>query len=87
VLRETRDRNGWLIFYTHDVAERASWIGCSPGLLRTAVEAAAAHGMQCLTVRDALAAIGYNATRKSAHRDQRLGHSGKTFAFDRGIGK
>ncbi len=30
VLRQTRERNGWLIFATHDVAETPSWIGCSP---------------------------------------------------------
>ena len=24
-LRETRERNGWLIFYTHDVVETPSW--------------------------------------------------------------
>jgi peptidoglycan/xylan/chitin deacetylase (PgdA/CDA1 family) len=62
VLRETRDRNGWLIFYTHDVAETPSWIGCSPQLLHATVAAAQAAGMQCLPVRDALAAIGYVST-------------------------
>jgi peptidoglycan/xylan/chitin deacetylase (PgdA/CDA1 family) len=87
VLRETRERNGWLIFYTHDVAAAPSWIGCSPRLLRTTVEAVQARGMPCLTVRDALAAIGYPAAETSAYRDQRLGESGKTLAFDHGIGK
>jgi len=50
-LRETRERNGWLIFYTHDVAETPSWIGCSPRLLRETLQAVAAEGMECLTVR------------------------------------
>jgi peptidoglycan/xylan/chitin deacetylase (PgdA/CDA1 family) len=59
VLRETRERNGWLIFVTHDVADPPSWIGCSPRLLDEAVAAVAAESMPCLTVRDALAAIGY----------------------------
>jgi peptidoglycan/xylan/chitin deacetylase (PgdA/CDA1 family) len=62
-LRETRERNGWLIFYTHDVAENPSWIGCSPRLLRETVQAVQAAGMQCLTVRDALAAIGFDSAK------------------------
>ena len=59
VLRQTSERNAWLIFYTHDVADEPSSIGCSPRLLRAAVEAVQAEGMQCLTVRDALRAVGY----------------------------
>lgn len=59
VLRETRERNGWVIFYTHDVAEAPSWIGCSPGLLREAIAAVVAQDMQCLPIRDALTAFGY----------------------------
>ena len=58
VLRETRERNGWLIFYTHDVAEQPSWIGCSPGLLRETVAAVQAENMRCLPIRDALIEIG-----------------------------
>ncbi len=59
VLRETRERNGWLIFYTHDVADEPSWIGCSPRLLAATIEAVQAEQLRCLTVRDALGAIGY----------------------------
>lgn len=67
VLRQTRDRNGWLIFYTHDVAAPPSWIGSSPRLLREAIEAVQAENLRCLTVRDALAAIGYRSrTQPSA---------------------
>jgi peptidoglycan/xylan/chitin deacetylase (PgdA/CDA1 family) len=58
VLDETRKRNGWLVFYTHDVTDPPSWIGCSPELLRTAVKAAQAAQLRCLPVRDALTAIG-----------------------------
>jgi len=61
VLRETRARNGWLIFYTHDVAEAPTWIGCSPGLLGATVAAAQKAGMACLTIRQALEAIGCSA--------------------------
>jgi peptidoglycan/xylan/chitin deacetylase (PgdA/CDA1 family) len=66
VLRETRERNGWLIFYTHDVAETPSWIGCSPRLLREAVEAVQAENMRCLPIRDALAAIGFDRRAPAA---------------------
>ena len=53
-LCETRDRNGWLIFYTHDVADPPSWIGCSPGRLRATVEAVQAMGLPCVPIREAL---------------------------------
>jgi peptidoglycan/xylan/chitin deacetylase (PgdA/CDA1 family) len=65
VLRETVARNGWLIFYTHDVADPPSWIGCSPELLRATVAATKAAGLLCLTVREAVAEIGYAPTREA----------------------
>jgi peptidoglycan/xylan/chitin deacetylase (PgdA/CDA1 family) len=61
VLDETRERNGWLVFYTHDVADPPSWIGCSPALLRSTVEAVQAAGLPCVPVRGALELIGYRA--------------------------
>ena len=70
-LRETRERNGWLIFYTHDVAENPSWIGCSPRLLRETVQAVQAADMQYLTVRDALTATGYAAKNRGAQQASR----------------
>ncbi len=59
VLRETRDRNGWLIFYTHDVTNSPSWIGCSPNLLRSTLAAIQSLEMPCFPIRDALKEIGY----------------------------
>lgn len=61
LLRETRECNGWLIFYTHDVAEQPSWIGCSPRLMRETLAAVRAAEMACLPIREALTAIGYQA--------------------------
>jgi peptidoglycan/xylan/chitin deacetylase (PgdA/CDA1 family) len=61
VLRETRARRGWLIFYTHDVAERPSWIGASPQLMRATIAAVQAEGIPILPVREALTTIGYKA--------------------------
>lgn len=71
VIRETRDRNGWLIFYTHDVVERPSDIGCSPGLLGRTIEAVRAAGLCPLPIRDALSAIGYAAAKIEASAGRR----------------
>jgi peptidoglycan/xylan/chitin deacetylase (PgdA/CDA1 family) len=65
VLRETRARNGWLILYTHDVMPAPSVIGCSPQLMRTTVEAIAAAGMPCVTIRQGVDAIGYSAVESA----------------------
>lgn len=50
--------NGWLIFYTHDVVDNPSWIGCSPGLLDRTVAAAKARGVECVSIAEGLARIG-----------------------------
>jgi len=50
--------NGWLIFYSHDVATEPSPYGCTPALLRHALDAAAKHGVAVMTVADALLAAG-----------------------------
>jgi peptidoglycan/xylan/chitin deacetylase (PgdA/CDA1 family) len=63
VLREAKARNGWIVFYTHDVADPPSWIGCSPAIMRRTVEAVQAAGLSCLPIRDALKEIGYSARR------------------------
>lgn len=49
---------GWLIFYTHDVAASPSPYGCSPGLLRAALDGAARRGLAVASVADALDRIG-----------------------------
>jgi len=45
---------GWLIFYTHDVADIPSPWGCTPGLLRHALEAAQRRNMPMVSVAEAL---------------------------------
>lgn len=60
VLRRARDRNGWVIFYVHDVSERPSHMGCSPGLLRTTIEAFRKQGIPCLSIQQTLPLIGYS---------------------------
>jgi peptidoglycan/xylan/chitin deacetylase (PgdA/CDA1 family) len=50
--------NGWLIFYGHDVASEPSPYGCTPSLLRYALEAAARRNVAIMTVAGALRAAG-----------------------------
>src|SRR6202041_2108116 len=51
-------KNGWLIFYGHDVATSPSPYGCSPSLLRHALEAASQRQIRILSVADALQSAG-----------------------------
>lgn len=57
VIAEATDRKGWLIFYTHDVADEPSRWGCSPALLDEAVGMARRSGAAILTVREALSVL------------------------------
>jgi peptidoglycan/xylan/chitin deacetylase (PgdA/CDA1 family) len=50
------DSNGWLIFYGHDVAAEPSPFGCTPALLRHALDAAAKRNVAIMTVAGALRA-------------------------------
>ncbi|ABD86245.1 polysaccharide deacetylase family protein [Rhodopseudomonas palustris] len=50
--------NGWVVFYGHDVAASPSPYGCSPQLLRHALEAASRRNIQALTMSQALSSAG-----------------------------
>ena len=52
------DTNGWLIFYGHDVTANPSPFGCTPSLLRYALDAAAKRSVAIKTVAGALDAAG-----------------------------
>jgi peptidoglycan/xylan/chitin deacetylase (PgdA/CDA1 family) len=52
------DTNGWLIFYGHDVAGEPSPYGCTPLLLRYALDAATKRNVAIMTVAGALHAAG-----------------------------
>ena len=58
VFDEALASNGWLIFYGHDVEATPSPYGCSPELLRHALEAAARRKIPALNVADALRFAG-----------------------------
>jgi peptidoglycan/xylan/chitin deacetylase (PgdA/CDA1 family) len=55
---EAQTANGWLIFYTHDVADQPSPYGCSPALLNEALEAASKRKIPVLNMAEALQCAG-----------------------------
>jgi peptidoglycan/xylan/chitin deacetylase (PgdA/CDA1 family) len=55
---EAQTTNGWLIFYSHDVADRPSPYGCSPTLMNLALEAAAGRKIPVLNMAEALLCAG-----------------------------
>jgi peptidoglycan/xylan/chitin deacetylase (PgdA/CDA1 family) len=55
---QAQTANGWLIFYTHDVADEPSPYGCSPSLLNEALEAAAKRKIPVLNMAEALQCAG-----------------------------
>jgi peptidoglycan/xylan/chitin deacetylase (PgdA/CDA1 family) len=55
---EAQTTNGWLIFYSHDVADRPSLYGCSPALMNHALEAAAKRNIPVLNMAEALLCAG-----------------------------
>ena len=55
---QAQTHNGWLIFYTHDVADEPSPYGCSPALLNEALEAASRRKIPVLNMAEALRCAG-----------------------------
>jgi peptidoglycan/xylan/chitin deacetylase (PgdA/CDA1 family) len=55
---QAQTNNGWLIFYTHDVADEPSPYGCSPALLTAALEAASRRKIPVLNMAEALRCAG-----------------------------
>lgn len=45
-------RAGWLIFYTHDVSDQPSSVGCTPAYFRDILQAAIASGATIMTVAE-----------------------------------
>ena len=56
---------GWLIFYTHDVAEAPSPFGCTPAQLRSIVAYATAN-TTVLPVRDVVARLGVSGAEPAS---------------------
>lgn len=58
--------NGWLIFYTHDVAIDPSQFGCTPDYFAEILRAAHESGAEVLTIREAT--TRYNLCHSAASR-------------------
>jgi peptidoglycan/xylan/chitin deacetylase (PgdA/CDA1 family) len=67
LIDDARAESGWIIFYTHDVADAPSPFGCTPAQLQ-AIVAYAAKNTPVLPVRDVLAGLGLagDATARAA---------------------
>jgi peptidoglycan/xylan/chitin deacetylase (PgdA/CDA1 family) len=52
LILENENRRSWLIFYSHDVADKPSRFGCTPALLESVVSFAAERGTRVMTVAD-----------------------------------
>lgn len=55
---ENEGRRSWLIFYSHDVAQRPSRFGCTPQLLEAVCSFANARGARFMTVADVMKELG-----------------------------
>jgi len=62
VLDETVRRNGWAVFFGHDVTDDPSPYGCSPGLLERLLRETARRSIRVSTVREALDLVGANGS-------------------------
>ncbi len=58
IIAATVRQNGWLIFVSHDVDDRPSQFGISPGLLEFALTTAKTAGCDLVSVCEALAMLG-----------------------------
>ena len=68
LIRENALRNGWLIFYTHDVCSAPSKYGCTPAQFKQVLSWAKASGAELLTIAQALGRIQDSAHAESSIR-------------------
>lgn len=64
LIEAARRRNGWAIFFTHDVRANPTEWGSTPDQLERVAAAAERAGCAILTVREALAEVGLPAGRR-----------------------
>lgn len=57
LIGQSNSKNGWLIFYTHDISKSPSKYGCSPDILEFAVRSARNQGSSILSMAEALAVL------------------------------
>lgn len=61
---ENEARRSWLIFYSHDVADRPSPFGCTPSLLQQVATFVGSRGAKIMTISEVVTAL----TPTAAHR-------------------
>lgn len=66
LILENERRQGWLIFYTHDVRRNPSPYGCTPELLERVVGLVEKRNMSVMTVAEVLAGQARSADAKMA---------------------
>lgn len=66
LIAENAKREGWLIFYTHDVRPQPSIYGCTPALFEAVVSDAVESGSRIVTVGAALAELEVSSERNHA---------------------
>jgi hypothetical protein len=54
LIEKNIEQAGWLIFYTHDVREQHSDVGCTPSYFRDILRFAIASGASIMTVAEAV---------------------------------
>ena len=59
---ENQARKSWLVFYTHDVADRPSPYGCTPAMFQSAVSFAVEQGARVMTVADVVTVLSGEAS-------------------------
>ena len=55
LVAQAKANTGWIVFFSHDVAEDPSPYGCTPAMLEHALDALKAAGIEILPVKSALA--------------------------------
>ncbi|WP_019904105.1 polysaccharide deacetylase family protein [Methylobacterium sp. 77] len=72
LMDEAVARNGWVIFFGHDVAEGASPYGCSPSLLDATLAAAKRRGIPTVSIAEGMAlACGTAEERRPSGTESR----------------
>ncbi len=61
LLDDLQAKGGWLIFYTHDVRDNPSDIGCSPGYFGAVLDLVQSRGIAIETVAQTLSRLGVSA--------------------------
>jgi peptidoglycan/xylan/chitin deacetylase (PgdA/CDA1 family) len=71
LIQENEEQEGWLIFYSHDVATKPSRFGCTPRLLDAICSFAGGRGARFMTVAQVLRELAQQSDPESDGKSQR----------------